>query len=444
MRVLVIGGGGREHALCWKLRQSPELGELFCAPGNPGIGRVADLVPLGADEIHALADFALEASIDLTVVGPELPLALGIVDEFHERGLAIFGPSKRAAELEGSKAFSKEFLARHSIPTAQFALARDRREAERAVGKLGMPVVFKADGLAAGKGVVVAHDRAEVESALTTFFDERKFGAAGAVVVVERFLEGEEVSMIALSDGHRLLPLATARDYKRLLDDDRGPNTGGMGAHSPSGVLDGRGAGEALERVLRPTLAALEQEDRPFAGFLYAGLMITDDGPQVLEYNVRLGDPEAQALLLRLEDDLLPVLAAGAAGNFGIPRFHFRKEAAAVVVLANAGYPDKPLRGEEIGGLEEAEQHPGAVVFHAGTAEVDGRIVASGGRVLNVGATGRDLAAALQTAYGAAAAIEWPAKRLRTDIGRRLLEKVEPAAETGSFAGIQPKPPGGR
>jgi phosphoribosylamine--glycine ligase len=433
MRILVVGGGGREHALCWKLRQSPEVTELFCAPGNPGIARHADRVALDADEIHALADFAREAAIDLTVVGPEVPLALGIVDEFRERGLAIFGPTRAAAELEGSKAWSKQFMARHGIPTAEFVLARDRREAAKAVDRLGLPVVFKADGLAAGKGVVVAVDRGEADHALATFFDERRFGAAGAVVVVERFLVGEEVSMIALADGQRLLPMASARDYKRLLDDDRGPNTGGMGAHSPSGVLEGRAASDIFERILRPTAAALADEDRPFTGFLYAGLMLTDEGPQVLEYNVRLGDPEAQALLLRLDDDLAPILAAGAAGDFGVGRLHFRKEASAVVVLASQGYPDKPVRGEPIEGLEAVAGRPGVVVFHAGTAESDGRIVAAGGRVLNVGATGPDLATALRAAYGAAAEIHWPAKHLRTDIGRRLVERVEPASETGSF-----------
>ena len=442
MRVLVVGGGGREHALCWKLRQSPLLTELFCAPGNPGIARVADRVQLDADEIHRLADFAQEAAIDLTVVGPELPLTLGIVDEFRERGLRIFGPSRAAAELEGSKAFTKQFLARHRIPTAEFVLAHDRPEAERAVAELGLPVVLKADGLAAGKGVVVATDREEVERALELFFDERRFGAAGALVVVERFLVGEEVSMIALADGKHLLPMATARDYKRLLDDDRGPNTGGMGAHSPSGVLAGRAAGAALESILRPTLAALDAEDRTFVGFLYAGLMVTAEGPRVLEFNVRLGDPEAQALLLRLDDDLLPILDAGAAGAFGVSRLHFRKEASAVVVLASRGYPEKPERGETIDGLERAEEHPGAIVFHAGTAEVDGRIVTAGGRVLNVGATGPELASALRTAYDAAAEIRWPSLELRTDIGRRLLERVEPAAETGSFrtGEIEPAP----
>jgi phosphoribosylamine---glycine ligase len=442
MRVLVIGNGGREHALSWKLAQSPELSELFCAPGNPGIARHADCVPIGADEVHALADFAQEARIDLTVVGPELPLTLGIVDEFETRGLAIFGPSRAAAELEGSKAFAKGFLDRHRIPTAAFRLTRSREEAERAARELGMPVVLKADGLAAGKGVVVAADAAELEAGLVAMFDERRFGAAADVVVVEEFLAGEEVSLLALVDGRRLLPFASARDYKRLLDGDRGPNTGGMGSHSPSGVLDGKSAAEALERILRPTVEALAAEDRRFVGVLYAGLMLTDDGAKVLEFNVRMGDPEAQALLLRLEDDLLPILAAGAAGNFGVSRLHFRKEAAAVIVLANRGYPERPTRGETIEGLEAAAAVGGVEVFHAGTSAVDGRIVASGGRVLDVGATGPDLASALRAAYGAAAEIRWPSKVLRTDIGRRLVERVDPGDETGSFDArrVRPQP----
>jgi phosphoribosylamine--glycine ligase len=429
MRVLVVGGGGREHALCWKLRQSPELSELFCAPGNPGIARLADCVPIGVDEVHRLADFAREARIDLTVVGPELPLTLGIVDEFQARGLRIFGPSRAAAELEGSKAFTKQFLARNGIPSAEFVLARDRKEAAAAAARFGLPVVLKADGLASGKGVVVATERSEVEEALALFFDDRKFGTASDVVVVEEFLAGEEVSLIALSDGRHLLPFATARDYKRLLDDDRGPNTGGMGAHSPSGVLDGKSAAEAHEHILRPTIDALGAEGRSFTGVLYAGLMLTDQGAKVLEFNVRLGDPEAQALLLRLEDDLLPILAAGADGHFGVPRLHFKREVSAVLVLAAAGYPDRPVRGELIEGLEQAERHPGAVVFHAGTALSAGRVVSAGGRVLNVGATGPDLTTALQIAYAAAAEIQWPSKHLRTDVGRRLIERASLAAE---------------
>jgi len=433
MKVLVIGNGGREHALCWKLRQSPLLTELYCAPGNPGIAAVADCVPRGAEETHALADFAVELGIDLTVVGPELPLTLGLVDEFESRKLKVFGPRRAAAELEGSKVFAKEFMSRHGLPTAEFVVARDRSGAAEAAERFGLPVVLKADGLAAGKGVVVATTRDEVDRALALFFDERRFGVAGDRIVVERFLVGEEVSFLALSDGERLLPFATARDYKRLLDDDRGPNTGGMGAHSPSGLLPSAQAAEVLEKVMRPALAGLAAENRRFRGVLYAGLMLTAEGPKVLEFNVRFGDPEAQALLLRLEDDLLPLLAAGAAGSFPVSRLHFRKEAAAVVVLASEGYPEKPVRGAPIEGLAAAAAVPGAVVFHAGTARGDDGVVTAGGRVVNVGATGPDLATALRTAYTAAAQVQFPGRQMRSDIGRAFVERAAATVETGSF-----------
>ncbi len=422
MKVLVVGGGGREHALCWKLRQSHDLKELYCAPGNPGIGEIADLVPMAAEEIHRLAEFASGLKIDLTVVGPELPLALGVVDEFQSRGLAIFGPTRAAAELEGSKAFAKQFMQRHGIPTADFILAHDGEAARRAAEELGLPVVFKADGLASGKGVVVIREPAELEEAIVAFFDERRFGAAAERVVVERCLEGEEVSFMALSDGARLLPCATSKDYKRLGEGDTGPNTGGMGAHSPSGVLSRADGALVMDQILRPALAGMAAENRPFSGVLYAGLMLTAEGPKVLEFNARFGDPEAQALMLRVEGDLLPILAAGARGNFGLARLRFRKEASACLVLASAGYPGKPVKGEVIEGIEAASAHPGVEIFHAGTAEREGQFLTNGGRVLNVCATGPRLVEALRRAYGAAAEIHWPSKVLRSDIGRRVLE----------------------
>ncbi|MEO7793246.1 MAG: phosphoribosylamine--glycine ligase [Thermoanaerobaculia bacterium] len=433
MKVLVVGGGGREHALCWKLRQSPLITELFCAPGNPGIAAVADCVAIAAEEIHSLADFAQEAGVDLTIVGPELPLTLGIVDEFQARGLRIFGPKRHAAELEGSKVFAKEFLRRHEIPTADFEIAHDRAQATAAAARYGFPVVLKADGLAAGKGVVVAVDAAELEGALVALFDERRFAAAADRVVVEEFLAGEEVSFIALSDGERILPFATARDHKRLLDGDRGPNTGGMGAFSPSGLLTSEVAAKVLEDVMHRTIRGMASEGRPFVGVLYAGLMLTADGPKVLEFNARFGDPEAQALFLRLEDDLLPILAAGAAGNFGVSRLHFRKEAAAVIILASAGYPEKPVRGEPITGVESAAALPNVEIFHSGTALVDGVLVSAGGRVLSAGATGATLAEALKSAYAAAYEIQWPSKILRKDIGRRALEQGTLSGESGFF-----------
>jgi phosphoribosylamine--glycine ligase len=421
MKVLVIGGGGREHALCWKLRQSPLLRELYCAPGNPGIAQVADRVPLAAEEVHRLADFATEMKIDLTVAGPELPLTLGLADEFARRELAIFGPTQRAAEIEGSKVFAKQFMERHGIPTAPFTVVHDAAAARREAGRFDFPVVLKADGLAAGKGVLIAGDASELEDAVCALFEERRFGASADRVVIESFLAGDEVSFMALSDGERVLPLATARDYKRIGDGDTGPNTGGMGAHSPSGGLSAEAAAEVVETILRPAVAGLAAEGRPFVGVLYAGLILTLEGPRVLEFNARFGDPEAQVLMLRLEDDLLPVLAAGAAGRFEARRLSFRREVAACVVLASPGYPGRPLDGEPIGGLAAASALPGVEIFHAGTRLVDGQLVSAGGRVLSVCALAPDLAGALARAYAAVAEIDWPGKVFRRDIGRRLL-----------------------
>ena len=422
MKVLVVGGGGREHALCWKLRQSPLLAELYCAPGNPGIAGVADLVPIQAEEIHQLADFAADLHIDLTVVGPELPLSLGIADEFAGRGLPIFGPTRAAAEIESSKVFAKQFMDRNGIPTAEFEIVHERGAAAAAARRFGFPVVLKADGLAAGKGVLIPRDAGELQAALDTFFAERRFGSSGDRVVVERFVDGEEISFMVLSDGTRVLPLAACRDYKRLGEGDSGPNTGGMGAHSPSGVLEKDVASEILERVIKPAIEGLALEGRPLRGVLYGGVILAAGGPLVLEFNARLGDPEAQALLLRLEDDLLPVLAGGAAGNFGVSRLQFRHEAAACVVLAAAGYPGVPAKGDVITGVEEAAALEGVHVFHAGTAQRDGQLVTAGGRVLNVCGTGAGLREALKRAYGAVQLVDWPGKVYRRDIGRALVE----------------------
>jgi phosphoribosylamine--glycine ligase len=423
MRVLVIGSGGREHALCWKLSQSPELSELYCAPGNPGIAQVATLMPTAPDEVRRLVDFAVDHRVDLVIPGPELPLTLGLVDELERRGVAVFGPTQAAAELEGSKVFAKGFMGRHGIPTALCHIVHDRTEAEAAVKDLGLPVVLKADGLAGGKGVLIPETPDELSAALDTFYAERRFGAAADRLVVEEHLVGEEVSFIALSDGERVLPLATSKDYKRLGDGDTGPNTGGMGAHTPSGVVSNELGREIVETVIRPTVAGMASENRRFRGFLYAGLMLTEDGPKVLEYNVRLGDPEAQPLLRRMESDLLPVLAAGAAGDFRSRRVQFSSDAAACVVLASQGYPGKAAKGETITGLDVAGAMDGVEVFHAGTVRGDdGGIVATGGRVLGVTATGPGLALALKGAYDAAREISWPSKVLRNDIGRRVLE----------------------
>ncbi|HVS63983.1 MAG TPA: phosphoribosylamine--glycine ligase [Thermoanaerobaculia bacterium] len=422
MKVLVIGGGGREHALCWHLRACSPEAEVYCAPGSDGIAQVADVVRIAADEVHELADLARDLKIDLTIVGPELPLSLGVVDEFQNRGLRIFGPRKAAAQLESSKVFAKEFMRRHGIPTADFEVVHDAEEACAAAARFGLPVVLKADGLAAGKGVLLAHTKAELDDAIAAFFEHRKFGAGGDRVVVEQFLQGEEVSFIGLSDGLRLLPLATAKDYKRIGEGDIGPNTGGMGAHSPSGVADASTAALVLERVMHATVAGMAAEDNPFVGFLYAGLMLTDDGPSVLEFNVRLGDPEAQALLLRLEDDLARLLLRGARGDFETTRLDFKKEAAACLVLAAEGYPESAVKGARISGLDVAATHEGVEIFHAGTAKTETGWVVAGGRVLNVCASGRDLRHALRRAYDAARRIDWPGRQLRGDIGRRVLQ----------------------
>ncbi|MBV8202467.1 MAG: phosphoribosylamine--glycine ligase [Acidobacteria bacterium] len=442
MKVLVVGGGAREHALCWKLRQSPLLKDLYCAPGNPGISQLADLVPVAPEEIHRLADFASDLRLDLTIVGPELPLTLGIADEFGRRGLPIFAPSQRAAEIEGSKVFAKQFMERHDIPTAPFAVVHDAAEARAACKRFGFPAVIKADGLASGKGVIVAAGEDDLEAAIVALFEERRFGASSDRAVVEQFLSGEEVSFMAFSDGERLLPLAIAKDYKRIGDGDTGPNTGGMGSHSPGGGLpSGEAAAEIVETVMLTTIAGLADEGRPFVGVLYAGMMLTADGPKVLEFNARLGDPEAQVLLLRLEDDLLPILAAAAAGDFDqVRRLRFRKEAAACVVLASRGYPGRPVSGEVITGLEQAAQL-GAEVFHAGTQRGPrGELLTAGGRVLSVCALGPDLVGALKRAYAAAAEIHWPGKIFRRDIGRRVLDSGDSGeSPSGRSGGGSPK-----
>ncbi|MEO1365531.1 MAG: phosphoribosylamine--glycine ligase [Acidobacteriota bacterium] len=422
MKVLVIGSGGREHALCWKLKQSPRITELYCAPGNPGIGAVADLVPIPADEIHQLADFAQDLRIDLTVVGPELPLTLGIVDEFTGRGMTIFGPKQQAAELEGSKVFSKEFMRRHGIPTADFSIAHDADEAREHAARFGFPVVLKADGLAAGKGVLIVKDADELEGGLGIFFEQRRFGAAAARVVVEECLIGEEVSFTCICDGQFPLPLATCKDYKRLGAGDVGPNTGGMGAHSPAGLLSSGSASAILEDIVRPTLAGMAEENRSFSGVLYVGLMMTENGPRVLEYNARFGDPETQALMIRMDSDLLPILHQAATGRFETLRMSFRKEASACIVLASQGYPEKAVKGDVISGIEQATAIDGVEVFHSGTSVREGHLIASGGRVLNVCATGPKLRDALRFAYLGAQQVQWSSKIMRPDIGRRVLE----------------------
>lgn len=429
MKVLLIGGGGREHALAWKLAQSPELDRLYLAPGNPGMARHGVQVELEADDLEGLAAFARRESIDLTVVGPEAPLVAGIGDRFRHLGLALFGPDRAAARLEGSKAFAKRFMQRHGIPTAAAEVAQSAEEARRLARQFGFPVVLKADGLAAGKGVLLPADEEELEAALEIYFGERRFGVAGEVLVVEEYLRGEEISCIALCDGESQLAFPSSKDYKRVGEGDTGPNTGGMGSHSPSGLVGEELTEEIRRTILAPTLAGCEQEGHPFRGVLYAGLMLTEAGPRVLEYNVRFGDPEAQALLLRLDDDLLPVLRDGAGDGFRERGLEFGERAAACVVLASSDYPGTPVRGETIHGLEDVDRLPAVEVFHAGTELRGGDLVTAGGRVLDVCATGDDLETALARAYEAAEQVRWPSRILRSDLGARVLERerLEPA-----------------
>ena len=421
MRVLVVGQGAREHALCWKLKQSPLVKEVFAAPGNAGIAQVADCVPIGVADIIELADFAEKLKIDLTVVGPELPLTLGIVDEFQKRGLPIFGPTRLAAELEGSKVFSKEFMRKYGIPTADAVACNSLDEAKKAVKQMGFPCVLKVDGLAAGKGVVIVNSAAEAEEYLRMVFDEKRFGIAATRILVEEFLTGEEVSFICITDGTKSLPLPPAKDYKKAFDNDEGPNTGGMGAHSPAVVLSGEAGAEIMRSIIIPTVQGMESEGRPYTGVLYAGVMLTAKGPKALEYNCRFGDPETQVQMLRLEDDLADVCLRVARGNLGdMKSLSFIKEAAACVVVAVDGYPDDFSKGQEV--FFDAIDDPAVVVFHAGVVKRDGRLVNQAGRVVSVCARAGSLSEALAKAYEAAPKVRFEGARYRRDIGYRALE----------------------
>lgn len=416
MRVLIVGSGAREHALAWKLSRSAAVDEIYVAPGNPGMAGVAEVVAIAADATVELAEFAASLRMDLTVVGPELPLVLGIADELARRGLPVVGPSRAGAEVEGSKAFTKELCLRCGIPTARGVVARDRREAVSAVAALGIPVVFKADGLAAGKGVVVCRTADEVDEALARFFEERAFGAAGERVVIEECLAGDEVSFMVLTDGTTVVPLATARDYKRLLDHDAGPNTGGMGSVSPAS-LPADVAAAILRDIIQPTVAELAREGRPYRGVLYAGVMLTEQGPKLLEFNCRFGDPETQVVLPRLDGDLFPLLLATAQGELSGVRAGWKREATACVVLASAGYPGSVRKGEPIAGIADALALPGVLVFQAATALEEGQLMTAGGRVLSVVGQGGTMGDAVAAAYAGVARIEFTGMQFRRDIG---------------------------
>jgi phosphoribosylamine--glycine ligase len=424
MRVLVVGSGAREHAIVHALRRSSEVDDIFAAPGNPGIGQAADLLPIAADDLPSLAEAASDLRVDLTVVGPELPLALGIGDEFDRRGLRLFGPRRAAAEIEASKVFAKEFCRRHGIPTAEAVCVRTQDEAVAAARSLVLPVVFKADGLAAGKGVVVVRDEQELEEAVEVFFVKRRFGDAGERVLVEEFLSGDELSYMVVTDGSQVVPLATAHDYKRVADGDQGPNTGGMGAHSPAVVLPSGTGRLILDDLVRPVVAGLASEGREYRGVLYVGLMLTAHGPRVLEFNCRFGDPETQAILLRLEDSLAALLKGAAEGQLASPKLRWRREAAACVVMAAFGYPGTPRRGDPIEGIDEALAIPGVTVYHAGT-RLEGRsLLTNGGRVLSVCGRGTTLAEAVASAYRGVERIRFAGEHHRADIGADSLARL--------------------
>ena len=426
MRVLVVGNGGREHAICWKLKQSPLVEELYAAPGNGGIAELADCVPIGVADVVELADFAENLKMDLTIVGPELPLTLGIVDVFQKRGLRIFGPSRLAAEIEGSKVFSKEFMKKYDIPTGEAFVCNGVDEAKDALKKLGYPAVVKVDGLAGGKGVLIAANENEAHEWLKGVFEDRKFGNAANRILVEEFLDGPEVSFMVLTDGKKVAPLAPAKDYKKAFDGDEGPNTGGMGSHSPAVVLPAEVGAEILKRIMLPTVLGMAEEGRPYTGCLYAGLILTKDGPKALEFNCRFGDPETQVQLMRLEDDLADLLMRVAKGNLSESKLNWKKEAAACVVVAIDDYPESYPKGVAIT-LPTLEDES-VVIFHAGTEIKDGRLVNNGGRVVNVVAHATTLGEALKKAYGIAAQVKFEGARYRTDIGYRAIELRKQAA----------------
>ncbi len=424
MRVLVIGSGGREHALCWALSASPLLTKLWCAPGNPGIAQVAECVPIGALDVAALVAFAQDNEIDLVVPGPEAPLVAGITDAMEAADIACCGPTAAAAQLEGSKSFTKEICDAASIPTAQWERFDDAEAAREFVRRRGTPLVVKADGLAAGKGVVVATNEAEALAAIDSMMDARAFGDAGASVVIEECLTGEEISLFALCDGTTAIPLGSAQDHKRVGEGDTGANTGGMGAYAPAPVFSAALEQATMDRMIRPALAEMARRGTPFRGILYAGLMLTEDGPKLIEFNVRFGDPECQVLLLRLRSDLLPALQAACDGELENFDLRWHDKAAIGVVMAARGYPDSPQRGSEIRGLDRAAATPGVEVFHAGTErDSDGRIRAAGGRVLTVCALAPSLQEAHAAVYAAVRAIDWPEGFCRRDIGWRALRR---------------------
>lgn len=424
MKVLVVGGGGREHTLVWKIGRSPLVKKIFCAPGNAGIAGLAECVNIGADDIDKLLKFAKKEKIDLTVVGPEAPLVEGIADRFNEQGLKIFGPSADAAMLEGSKGFAKKFMGRFDIPTGTFQIFSDADEAIEFIRDMGAPIVVKADGLAAGKGVTVAFDEEEAIKAVKQCITGGAFGRAGHRVVLEEYLEGEEATVLAFTDGKIYLTMPSSQDHKAIYDGDKGPNTGGMGAYSPAPVVTADVMRRIEDEIIRPTIDGLREDDCEYRGVLYFGLMITDSGPKVIEYNVRFGDPETQAVLARLKSDIVPILLACAEGDLGGAEVEWSEDVAVCVVLASRGYPGKYEKGKPISGLDKAGDVSDAIVFHAGTTAKDGKIVTNGGRVLGATALGADIPSAIERAYECADAIKFAGKYCRTDIGKKAVARL--------------------
>jgi phosphoribosylamine--glycine ligase len=427
MNLLVLGSGGREHALAWKLHESQQVEELYCAPGNAGIAQEAECLPVDLSQPRAIVGLAKQLHIDLTVVGPEAPLVAGVVDEFEKEGLAIIGPSKAAARLEGSKIFAKEFMRRHNIPTARFEVADNLDQAMAALEQFPIPVVVKADGLAAGKGVVVAHSREEAEHAAEDFLVRKTLGSAGERVVIEECLVGEETSFIVLTDGRGILPLVPTQDHKALLDGDLGPNTGGMGAYSDDSILSESMHDEVLSSIVAPTLAGMELDGSPYRGFLYCGLMMTVAGPMLLEYNVRLGDPETQPILMRLRSDLAELLLASRQGRLANADVHWSPNPAVCVVLASKGYPAKPEVDKVITGYDAVEALGGVKIFHAGTRVQDHQLLSAGGRVMGVTAIAEHLPAAIERAYAGVSKLHFEGMQFRQDIGAKALRRAAQA-----------------
>jgi phosphoribosylamine--glycine ligase len=419
MRILVVGGGGREHALTWKLSSSPLVKKLYAAPGNAGMSELAECVNVKVDDLKGLADFAHTNSIDLTVVGPELPLTLGIVDEFERRDLKILGPSKEAAAIEGSKVFAKQFMYKHHIPTASFKIFDDPEQASDFVKASEMPLVIKADGLAAGKGAVIVEDTSAALSAIQQMMVEKAFGESGSRIVVEDFMEGEEMTVLAFTDGQTIRPMPTSQDHKKIFEGDQGPNTGGMGAYAPTTIADDRLMARIYDEILEPTVAGLQSESKVFKGILYAGLMLTEIGPKVMEFNCRFGDPETQVVLPLLKTDLAEVFWAIVDGELSLQDVEWNENYAVCVVLASAGYPEKYEKGKEIFGLNKVRGMQDVLVFHAGTKKEGGRILTDGGRVLGITGSDVSMDKAVQKTYAAVDKIRFEGMQCRRDIGRR-------------------------